>query len=345
MNNREKTFSQEEAKRILEDYSMDEGCSCISQNSVVKKDINYDLDIIIPAYNVESYIISCLNSVFSQKTNYKYRIIIIDDGSTDKTGELIDGFFGANNIMIIHQENRGFSGARNTGLRYLSSKYVMFLDSDDMLPPNTINNMLKAAFENKADIVQGSFYRCDKNGRVYGKYQQKEGKISHDELKGYPWGKIIKSSFFEHIQFPEKYWYEDSVMTQVLYPMINNAYGVESPVYIYRNNPFGITNTALKKHKCLDSLYVTISLDKDRKVLNILDDQEYLDYLLLEAYISFQRIRYAPDAVKKAFFVIYSNWLKDKYDNLSVSKYKILAQAFVNDNYKMFELAVLAQKI
>ena len=79
-----------------------------------------------------------MNSVLSQSTKWSYRVIVIDDGSTDRTGEIIDTYKTDKRVKIIHQENRGYSGARNRGLAELDSKYVTFLDSDDILMPHAI---------------------------------------------------------------------------------------------------------------------------------------------------------------------------------------------------------------
>ena len=93
-----------------------------------------DVSIIIPTYNVEKYIQQCLDSVISQRTNFRFHVICINDGSTDNTGLLLKKYENAENVTIIHQKNKGFSGARNVGLRKTNGKYIMFVDSDDFIP-------------------------------------------------------------------------------------------------------------------------------------------------------------------------------------------------------------------
>ena len=87
--------------------------------------------IIVPAYNVENYLEQCINSILVQSFN-NYEIIIVNDGSTDKTGKICDNFASKNKqIKIIHKKNGGLSSARNTGLEFASGEYNIFLDSDD----------------------------------------------------------------------------------------------------------------------------------------------------------------------------------------------------------------------
>ena len=90
--------------------------------------------IIIPVYNVEAYLDECLNSVLRQ--NYgktEYEIILVDDGSADVSGKLCDEYAAKHeNIVSVHQENQGLSGARNTGIRRAQGNYLVFLDSDDI---------------------------------------------------------------------------------------------------------------------------------------------------------------------------------------------------------------------
>ena len=100
--------------------------------------------IIIPVYNVASYLEECVHSVLCQ-TYEKFELILVDDGSTDRSGELCDEFARQDSrIRVVHQENRGLSAARNTGLEYIRGEYVLFLDSDDFWHDNDV---LKALAE------------------------------------------------------------------------------------------------------------------------------------------------------------------------------------------------------
>ncbi len=119
------------------------------------------ISIIIPIFNVEKYIIECLNSVFSQ-TYKNIEIIIIDDCGTDKSMEIIYNFIKVypskkNVIIIQHPYNKGLSSARNTGIRNATGKYIYFLDSDDYISPNCIESFVNLAISyNYPNIIFGS---------------------------------------------------------------------------------------------------------------------------------------------------------------------------------------------
>ena len=133
------------ARELLLSVSRDPASSCyLPKGRYSGEEKGKDLDIIIPAYNAENYIDKCLNSVLSQKTKYNFRVLVIDDGSTDATGKILDGYSG---ISVIHQENRGFSGARNAGLDRAEADYLLFLDSDDELCPGAVEALMSRAKE------------------------------------------------------------------------------------------------------------------------------------------------------------------------------------------------------
>lgn len=103
------------------------------------KDITNDIDlsIIIPVYNIEEYLSQCLTSALKQK-GINLEFILINDGSTDNSGKVADIFKEADNrIIVVHQENRGLSKARNKGIALARGKYLLFLDSDDWLEPDS----------------------------------------------------------------------------------------------------------------------------------------------------------------------------------------------------------------
>ena len=113
------------------------------------------LSIIVPVYNVEKYLVRCIDSLVTQDVDAcDYEIIMVNDGSTDNSLSVAEDLAAKyNNIVIVSHENRGLAAARNTGLRNASGQYVMFVDSDDYLTPNVISKMLKISFDNDLDIL------------------------------------------------------------------------------------------------------------------------------------------------------------------------------------------------
>ena len=114
---------------------------------------NGKTSIIIPAYNAQSYIERAIESALRQ-TYDDIEIIIINDGSTDKTGEIIEEYSQKHtNIKVISTDNGGVSRARNIGIDNSSGEYIVFLDADDELLPYSVENMVECLIEADADIV------------------------------------------------------------------------------------------------------------------------------------------------------------------------------------------------
>ena len=153
---RRSVMTASEAEKILNAYSPRPTGSRIAQNAV-KPEV--DLQIIVPAYNVERFIADCLESVVQQKTKYSFLATVVNDGATDRTGEIIEKYRAKYPKLIetITQENKGLSGARNTALSCLKGSYITFLDSDDLLEEGAVEHLMSCAESEDADIVQGNW--------------------------------------------------------------------------------------------------------------------------------------------------------------------------------------------
>lgn len=115
------------------------------------------VSIVIPVYNVERQLKRCVDSVINQ-TYKNVEIILVDDGSTDDSGELCDQLEHIDDrIIVIHQENKGLSGARNSGMKNVTGDYVYFLDSDDYIEFDAIERLAERAISTNADIIIGNY--------------------------------------------------------------------------------------------------------------------------------------------------------------------------------------------
>ena len=156
------------------------------------------LSIIVPVYNVEKYIEKCLNSLCNLETENE--IIIVNDGSTDSSLKIVEEFkknYDNENIIIISQENKGLSEARNTGLRKAKGEYVSFIDSDDFVDKKLYEMMIKEVIKDKVDYGIGKYSYCYENTdkKQYNDNEIKEiiGKFQSNPLKkGKEWLKILK---------------------------------------------------------------------------------------------------------------------------------------------------------
>ena len=119
------------------------------------------LSIIVPVYNVEPYIRPCFESIFNQGLDENdYEVIIVNDGSTDKSMEMVTDIISQhNNITVINQKNQGLSVARNNGIAASKGEYILMPDSDDLLIENSLPSLLDIALRTKADIVVADFLK------------------------------------------------------------------------------------------------------------------------------------------------------------------------------------------
>lgn len=327
----------QEAFKLLENTSPDSASSCfIQRRRSCTDEQSADLDIIIPAYNVEKYIGSCIDSVLSQKTNYSFWVLVIDDGSTDDTGNILNSY---NDIRVIHQENRGLSGARNTGLEHATAEYIMFLDSDDQLCPGAIEALMGRAKEQDCAIVEGAYAEVNPEGQVLRRRSHTEGPVRATDLEGFAWGKVIRRELFSNLDFPIGYWYEDSIMRQVLYPLAESknltVAGTGETVLLYRQNPKGITRSSRGRSKSLDSLYITMQLFEDRKNFGLDITADYYDYILSMAVQTYSRTKFQSPEVQRAIFTVYADFLERNFSgwNTENRQLRCLEKALRERNY------------
>lgn len=127
--------------------------------------MNVKISIIIPAYNVAGYIEHCIDSILAQ-TFEEYEVIVVDDGSTDATPEIIDTYAQKDSrIHVIHKKNEGVSIARNTGIDLAAGEYFLFFDGDDFSENYTLEELYQTITEKEADTIIYGYHRYE-NGQV-----------------------------------------------------------------------------------------------------------------------------------------------------------------------------------
>lgn len=146
-------------------------------------DRNYKISVIIPAYNVAQWLPRCIESVLGQ-TYQNLEVLLIDDGSTDETGKIVDAYAGKDaRIVAIHQENVGLVAVRETGIALATGEYVSFVDGDDVIEPDFLERLLQNAIKYDADISHCGMKFCFYDGRVKLHYGTEE-RIEFDTVSG-----------------------------------------------------------------------------------------------------------------------------------------------------------------
>lgn len=294
-NGRDLFTDAESAESYLSSISPDKGTSCICDNKI-NPNPDYDLQIIVPVHNVEKYLEECIESILSQETHYLFLVKIINDGSTDNSRSILTKYEEVSNVLIVDQQNKGLSGARNTGLRDIDARYVMFVDSDDVLYPDCIEKLMLTADRGDYDIVDGSydFFRED---TILRRYVHQSNNVNYDKgvLHGQPWGKVYKAQLFKRVKFPENYWFEDTVNRLILFRLADKHTTIQDIVYHYRDNQKSITNTAKASVKSLDTYWVTKRLLFDSNMLDLKLTQSFYEQMLEQIVYNARRLIYMQD--------------------------------------------------
>lgn len=205
--------------------------------------------IIIPNYNKEEYVEETLNSVFNQ-TYKNFEVIIIDDGSTDKSLEKISKF----NVRLFHTNRKRAGGARNKGIDNATGDYLIFLDSDDYFTDNTVLERLANQITNE-DIIFLN-YTKDKYGEICIIKEEKEDiaqKIENTKNLGCP-TKCFKKELLEGIRFPEAKRYEDINFALEAMCKAETFGYFEDSFFTYRKVPTSNTTTEITADAMIDIL-------------------------------------------------------------------------------------------
>jgi len=209
------------------------------------------VSVIIPCFDVEEYIEECVSSVVAQ-THHALEIILIDDGSSDRTGVLVDQWSERDaRVVAVHQDNQGLGGARNTGIIMSTGDFMFFLDSDDLLPPDAIGRMVASARLSGSDIVSGVAERFDSSGtwradqyRAPFDTDRLSTHIFRDPLLVYDQmacSKLFRRSFWdtEGLEFPTGSLYEDVEVVMKAHCRVSSVDLIADPTYSWRRRETG----------------------------------------------------------------------------------------------------------
>ncbi|MEZ2894658.1 glycosyltransferase family 2 protein [Providencia rettgeri] len=256
------------------------------------------LSVIIPCYNNADHLFTCLNSL---PKNDLIEIIIINDGSTDRSESEINNFISVNknmNIILVNQENSGVSMARNKGIELSSGKYITFLDADDLWSTSLWETIKPVIIESKSDMVifNASRFYNDNLDDVsmltitrltdgYHVIHQLHDLSGIFESNGwFSWCRIYKKELFNGIKFPEGREYEDLATIPVITSRVKNIFSISDSLILYRSRSGSITRRPKEKHiddiihsmRCLYNMFIeSDSSTKTRKMFGKTMQHEY----------------------------------------------------------------------
>ncbi|MCC8073748.1 MAG: glycosyltransferase [Clostridiales bacterium] len=287
---------------------------------------NNKISIIIPAYNSAKFIENTINSVL-QQTYKNFEIIVVNDGSSDNTLEVLENLRNRDNrIIIISQKNSGVSAARNTGLLNATGEFITFVDSDDSLPKNALETLVDK-MKDDVDFVIGSHneVKLTKKPHLetpsqYNKKTIKDNFREFDRVIWWPWGKLFRKSIIEknNLSYDTSISYgEDHIFNLLYSKYINNKIVVtDKIVYNYYFFRGGLCSKYYPDmHKMQKYVYLKIadyfgSVEETPKKYHKLYVGSYLKGCI-EYYIAWLSFNDAIQKVKESF-VVYDDLLDDE---------------------------------
>lgn len=263
--------------------------------------------IIVPVYNVEKYLNDCLTSIQNQQ--YKdYEVILVDDGSTDKSGEMCDAFCEKNSDIckVVHKENQGLISARRVGLKEAKGEYIVFVDADDMIRVDMLEVLANAIKNASSDVIIYQWQNIDTKGNLLDDHSCldiPEGGVSKEKiietvLTGSSLNslciKTCKKSMFDFKADYSQLYYiqnaEDLLQSIPVFEKAKSFVYLPETLYYYRMNPTSITHKIRKdQYKNLDvvrpmvySMLEKLGLDNEKNKKMFFDT--YLDCILTTVY-------------------------------------------------------------
>lgn len=262
------------------------------------------LSIIIPVYQVEAFILACLESVVAQAYEGRVEVILVDDYGSDNSVELVKTFVekyqgSFSFLLYCHTHNKGLSAARNTGMHHATGDYLLFLDGDDELLPNALINLAAPALSESYDVILGRALRSDDvTSRTLPEYSKLYGDAILDEyIKGHlslvAWNKLYRREMIvsNSLFFREGIIREDDLWNFHVSRVAQSYFIIKERTYLYRIRS-GSIMANLDKEKEIRSLHVIISelIDFAKKNSRIYDRdlcrmiESYRCSILLNSY-------------------------------------------------------------
>lgn len=283
------------------------------------------ISIVVPVYNVENYLIPCIDSILKQTYPY-FELLLINDGSTDHSGEICDNIIECDErIKVFHKNNGGLSDARNYGMNYARGEYITFVDSDDTISPQFLELLISKAKEKNADIVQCCFSihkeALDSGTKAEYMYNGEEG-LRQFLLRGKvyvaAWAKLYKRELFKNVTFP--------------YGRINEDHCTTYKV-VYRSKRMLCLNYVLYWHRMREgSIMHTSFSERNIELANVAD--EIRAFLKKDQYLFKNEIDYYE--YKTALIVLNALLTSSEYKNFDMQKVALKKQILSVDKLNPF---------
>ncbi|WP_461227191.1 glycosyltransferase family 2 protein [Lacticaseibacillus suihuaensis] len=222
-----------------------------------------DVSVIVSCYNSEATIAACVGSVLNQPFTGKLELIVVDDGSTDGSREVLAQLSDPR-LRVLVQPNGGLGAGRNHGLEAARGRYLLFVDADDRLAPAALQTLWEAAKAERLDLVDGRFRQFAGQHSVVWRNHHRTLSDAAGVLRpgvgGFATGRLFRRELWQTVRFPTGYWFEDTCVIFLVLPQVRRYRLLDAVVYDYRDNPGGISKVSAGTPRALDTLYLTVAL-------------------------------------------------------------------------------------
>lgn len=320
------------------------------------------ISVIVPVYNTELYLTKCIKSIMEQSFNEEYELILINDGSVDHSENIIDKMiakYGKDKIIKINQQNSGQGKARNEGLKIAKGEYVIFIDSDDYIEKNMLEDLYKKAKDDNADLVICDYEEQTSNGNIYKRSLYND---EPDLRKNYiisvagPCSKLVKTDILRsnNLFFPENIIYEDLAVVPTWAIFAEKLAYIQKSYYYYfigNNSTMRQPEYSPKLKTIFNSMeHLEMLFKKKGCYEEYFQELEYLfiEHLLYAGTGRMIRFQEAEEDVKKIREIMatkFPNWKKNKYYLRKSFFYKLRCDMFFKDRKNMIKIYELMRSL
>ncbi len=255
--------------------------------------------IIVPIYNCEDYISACIESVINQGYD-NYEMILIDDGSTDRSLDICEDYANRNTkIIVYHKENEGQLKSRQYGIEKACGDYLLFLDADDYYKPGSLKIINDTIQKTECDLLIFGVDLVENKGKVRSKWTEEtclivlsdKGEIFEKVLSSFSYNsmcrKAVKNSCIQIIDLPILFHGEDLIQSIDIIDQAKKVAFIDQTLYCYRNNPKSVTNNP--DYKVLLGDHIKLSV----YVFDFLNSRGYLNVSQYNTIYSYYLLRFA----------------------------------------------------
>ena len=316
------------------------------------------VSVIIPVYNVEKYIEECLNSLVNQTIKDDLEVIIVNDGSKDKSQEIINEYVKKypNLFKSFIKENGGQGSARNYGVKYATGEYLGFVDADDYIKENMYEILYNEAIQKNLDIVVCDMLWVYENGKIQSRstlpnFLKDFNYYTYILSNPGPVNKIYKRELWnrEKIVFPEDILYEDLAIIPAIPKYTKKIGYINKELYLYRQRQNSTMLKTQYNKRLLDIIKSCNYVYTTLKDTEFIDELEYLYIFQLIYYASFRFLEFNKyEDIEKCVGEVklkFPDWKNNKYYKRKSIIFKIFCNLICKREYLLVKVLIKIRKI